>query len=341
MKRITIWLLPAAALLVTGCSSVYFYETDKISLTVEARPDMTGPIQGNFGLKQRVVAFVPPRNRNKPTDGTEGEMRAEIKNAEDQLAAAKAQASATTQPVNHATTRTALQETIQRIDEAQSSLKKAKGAARSDAMSVLSSLRFHKLPKADGAPFWKISHITIDAALITGEAAKVVAHPGDAIGALSGQTINSGRLIGLSALERIYGTLQEARQDAQSAAIVAQLDALAQSLPARYPFDVYKWENETKTNVKRFKKRGDEVPRQNFQDVISYWGQLEQTFTLLTELIARTEPFKIDQVDVNPLMKSGLAKEQAEVKELRDALRQTIASSPAIRQAINRFQETF
>lgn len=47
--------------LLTGCSNaLYFYETEKISLTVEARPDSSQPVQGSLGIKQR-VALVAPR----------------------------------------------------------------------------------------------------------------------------------------------------------------------------------------------------------------------------------------------------------------------------------------
>lgn len=44
----------------TGCSNaLYFYETEKISLTAEARPDSSQPVQGSLGIKQRVVLIAP------------------------------------------------------------------------------------------------------------------------------------------------------------------------------------------------------------------------------------------------------------------------------------------
>lgn len=49
----------------TGCTNaLYFYETEKISLTVEARPDSTQPVQGSLGLKQRVALIAPKKNKN-------------------------------------------------------------------------------------------------------------------------------------------------------------------------------------------------------------------------------------------------------------------------------------
>ncbi|MGR9045810.1 MAG: hypothetical protein ACU83N_10970 [Gammaproteobacteria bacterium] len=54
------------ACLLTGCSNaLYFYETEKISLTAEARPDSSQPVQGSLGLKQRVVLIAPPKDSEK------------------------------------------------------------------------------------------------------------------------------------------------------------------------------------------------------------------------------------------------------------------------------------
>lgn len=51
------------ACLPTGCSNaLYFYETEKIALTAEARPDSSQPVQGSLGLKQRVVLIAPPKD---------------------------------------------------------------------------------------------------------------------------------------------------------------------------------------------------------------------------------------------------------------------------------------
>ncbi len=48
-----------------GCSNaLYFYETEKISLTVEARPDSSQPVQGSLGIKQRVVLIAPQKRKN-------------------------------------------------------------------------------------------------------------------------------------------------------------------------------------------------------------------------------------------------------------------------------------
>jgi len=45
----------------TGCSNaLYFYETEKIAMSLEGRPDSSQPVQGSLGLKQRVAIVAPP-----------------------------------------------------------------------------------------------------------------------------------------------------------------------------------------------------------------------------------------------------------------------------------------
>lgn len=63
------WLLAAGlALAGSGCTNaLYFYETGKISLTVEGRPDSTEPVQGNLGYKQRTAVIAP--GKVDPTTG--------------------------------------------------------------------------------------------------------------------------------------------------------------------------------------------------------------------------------------------------------------------------------
>lgn len=69
-EKPSIYLFLFLPLLLTGCAnSIYFYETEKISLTVEARPDSTQPVQGNLGIKQRVAMIVPRKSNDAEKDG--------------------------------------------------------------------------------------------------------------------------------------------------------------------------------------------------------------------------------------------------------------------------------
>lgn len=60
----TLAALLVAAPALTGCNALFFYETAKVSLTVEARPDSSQPVQGSFGGKQRTVVVSPPMMEN-------------------------------------------------------------------------------------------------------------------------------------------------------------------------------------------------------------------------------------------------------------------------------------
>lgn len=68
--------------LLSGCAnSLYFYETEKFSLTVEARPDSTQPVQGNLGIKQRVGLIVPGQSVDKNSkENNNGEALSSISN---------------------------------------------------------------------------------------------------------------------------------------------------------------------------------------------------------------------------------------------------------------------
>ncbi len=60
MNNIT--LLATLSLILCACNNaLYFYDTQKVSFTAEARPDSSQPIQGNLGIKQREAIVVPPR----------------------------------------------------------------------------------------------------------------------------------------------------------------------------------------------------------------------------------------------------------------------------------------
>lgn len=55
--------LLAVTLALAGCTNaLLFYDTAKVSLTIEGRPDSTQPIQGSFGGKERTVVVTPPKS---------------------------------------------------------------------------------------------------------------------------------------------------------------------------------------------------------------------------------------------------------------------------------------
>ena len=66
MKRTTIsWALLLAVFFLMGCgNALYFYQNERISLTIEGRPDASQPVQGNLGLKQRIAIVTPGLESN-------------------------------------------------------------------------------------------------------------------------------------------------------------------------------------------------------------------------------------------------------------------------------------
>lgn len=72
--RLRMYVISCLSFLLIGCvSPMYFYETEKISLTVEARPDSSQPVQGSLGIKQRLALIAPKKNLNDSNKGNDGE----------------------------------------------------------------------------------------------------------------------------------------------------------------------------------------------------------------------------------------------------------------------------
>ena len=64
--KFNLYMILCFSSLLIGCANtMYFYETEKISLTVEARPDSTQPVQGSLGVKQRVGLVVPKKKEDE------------------------------------------------------------------------------------------------------------------------------------------------------------------------------------------------------------------------------------------------------------------------------------
>jgi hypothetical protein len=320
LTRFLLIATAAASAALAGCNAVYFYETDKISLTVEVRPDSTGPVQGNFGLKQRVVAFVPKRNGEPATPAERDAALAEAKSAIPDSAAAS-------RPAASQQERQELKRKLARAVNAVSD---------SDAMSVLSSMRFHKLPKPDGAPWYKVSHIKIDAALITGAAAGQVANPGRAIRALAGQS-NLAGLDRVAALRGVVTALQDAqKRDPRAAEYVRRLDELAPGLiPPEYTVAVYIWSGEDapprKDKLETRIRRGKRTGRASFDDVLTYWAQVQDTADKLSAL--PSGPFTLDGAPVTDATRAELAREADAAKAELRSLEARLGNQSVIRDA--------
>jgi hypothetical protein len=173
------FLCLVAVLAVAGCNSIYYYNSDKVSLTLEGRPDPSAPVSGNLGIKKHIVLVVPSTEKPAPRSISEQEAQAKAQAAEPHVVEATKQIEiAKTQPAA----------APKAFELAAEELAKAWEVIPSgDALSVISAMNFHLHPKQQGHVFGRIK---VDGALITGRAAVAVAnaHMADeAIGILSGQ----------------------------------------------------------------------------------------------------------------------------------------------------------
>jgi hypothetical protein len=317
MKTIRTLLAMTTALMgLMGCSSVYYYETDKISVSLEARPDPTAPIQGNIGVKQRIVAFVPPTTRKalSPTEASAAMTSLD--------ASAKKEIQDDMAKSDMASARKAAFALLANEDE----------IINGDALSVLSSLRFHKFPKPSGASILQAGRITIDSSLITGNAAKIVTNPGTALQALSGAGSTGVPLQKLAALSTIYGTLAT-DTSTQAPVIKADLDSLKSLLPDKYPFTVYKAGKDA-ADIGIYKSKDDGVKKDDFNDVLEYVARLEHSALVLN--ILKLPKFTVGGADATPQTTPSKDDVSAAVKAGED-LTTKILGSQAAKHAVSYF----
>lgn len=321
-------ILPlAGALLFTclmccGCNTVYFYETAKASFTIEARPDPTAPVTGNIGVKHRIAAVVPSTQPSTP------ESRRLEARATEQLAVAAS-------PTLDAATTQAAADEAQFLQERAAELNRV---AAGNAMSVLSSFRFHKHPPPRGSI---ISQVTIDATLITGNAARQLnsAQIDETVRALNGvQPAALGNV--LASLVHLREALVKHSQNApnsDAASRVTNLDAAAALLPPTYPIDVYELGGASGP-LNRLHKHGDTVARAGFTDVTSYLGELSASGAALLKAAEISESGNAITIDgsnmpatPDRLVANGLRHLASRTAELHAQAVTEVNKSPAIR----------
>jgi hypothetical protein len=64
MKMIDVFTLVLVSVTLTGCSNaLYFYQTERIAMVLEARPDSSQPVQGSLGIKHRIALIAPAKEK--------------------------------------------------------------------------------------------------------------------------------------------------------------------------------------------------------------------------------------------------------------------------------------
>ena len=224
MKRFAVLAIPVllGLFVFSGCrNAVYFYQTDKISFTAEARPDGTSPLSATLGIKQKVALIVPSK---------EGKIKKDARNTNESEGDRSNPYAA------------ALFDAGYREPEDQDSQRRTLAKAhdpQKDAMSVISYFNFNKY-KAD-----KGDRFVIETAFITGTAASSLkkGQAAEAARAISQSGTPANRLV----LVSVFRLLKEQdRQDRlagndnePAGRILERLNRHAQIVPDTFDFAVY------------------------------------------------------------------------------------------------------
>lgn len=65
MKKPSVFTTALVCVTLTGCSNaLYFYQTERIAMVLEARPDSSQPIQGSVGIKHRIALVTPAKEKD-------------------------------------------------------------------------------------------------------------------------------------------------------------------------------------------------------------------------------------------------------------------------------------
>lgn len=268
MVRMMMLCLAAMAMAACGCNHVYFYETNKIGLTLEARPDPTAPISGSLAGKQRVVAIVPPTEKAAAVEPGTVDREGVSEQAEKVRELA-------------ADPKTESSDVVNAVQGLEAKI------AQGDAMSVLSSFRFRKFPKAPGDNSVRFGRIRIDGALITGGAAVDVAAAGkvqEAIEALSGvRRQAAASAAGHAAFAHVRRTLQEVQdRDPAAAAILRRLDQLGKEVPDVSNLVIAKWSE----SIKQLQLAPIKIAARGPERADDYGTALDTSVEQLTEALA-------------------------------------------------------
>ena len=82
MTRLIIGLFGFVTLLTTGCSSIYFYETEKFSLSLEGRGDPSNMVKANLGFDQRVALIAPVHDITEEAPTFISDFQLQLKNSD-------------------------------------------------------------------------------------------------------------------------------------------------------------------------------------------------------------------------------------------------------------------
>ncbi len=281
----------------SGCAdALYFYETDKISLTLEVRPDSSQPVQGNLGLKQRIV-LVSPKKNEKTSSSANAHSTSECNNSIE---------NASGQNVNDC----------------------------GEALSALSSFRFKKEEGAlwDFGPV-TIQHAFVtgeaasqfDSSALNKkgvEAAEAIASPNN---------INKAG-VQLSVISNIVDLLKEQPEDAAAQQHLSQLNHLAEhTMPAQYPFTFYKSVTASSFSHLELIKDTTKIDtyEKNIDGLLKYWGAVAAVETTINSALAQPDSYRLNGASIDePLIKTGLQGTGQAAEKEKQRISKALSSTP-------------
>jgi hypothetical protein len=304
-----IWLTALISFaVITGCSSVAIYETEKISITLESRGDVSQPVSANIGLKQRVALIVPGKKETSQT----------ISDNTDALAGITAQ---------------------QKAGEDAASGKIKRRSSPGEAVSAVSYFNFDY--DAGSAVTIFDNKTLIETVLLTGNASPKACAPEifKVISAPARSTrFNLTRIANASLM---YDGLKQMKRDGDdtSGKLVEALDKLHSILPEKYPFTLYYPVPETSNDFRVQGKvnAGEPINTDGtFFSVTGYIGKLNDAISVLEEMIITTN-LKIngDAKIPESTFKDGLKAKKTELEKLREEKNLELYGNPIFQSAFN------
>ena len=134
----------------------------------------------------------------------------------------------------------------------------------------------------------------------------------------------------LAAFTHLYRALKEMK-GSEAESVRRNLDALAQRLPATYPFSLYEFSAPGTLQKDNEVVAGKTVKRDGFQDVLDYLGLARTTSTTLTSYLA-TAP---QTTPAEQAVTTALGRERQAALDASEQIAKTLSSEPALTRAID------
>lgn len=303
----------------TGCeNALYFYETEKISLTMEARPDSTQPVQGSLGLKQRVVLVTPPKDEASVfANGNQ------------------------TVPVSPLAVPSQIQPKINLgCDETSGNVSDVNSNVN-DALSAISSFSFDIIPID-----WEFNPVMIRTAFITGEAATQLntceaARAAQAIKVGMVETVGANISMMRNAVASMRDSLKRSwsEQDKQQLKLLNDLGKGV--LPENYPVPIFKTDSAL-TILSKDKSEGEAVNNSDIDSALTYWAQLESSAKVLKDVLDAPEQYQYNNIPASDdLAKAGLRNFYEQTEQELKRVGQELAGNPVYMDAVQYYVDKF